>query len=333
MYRLRGKATLVKAVTLLEYSSYILLVLGINYKINPAIANNKRSLKEKMKLSGVLFALSLPIAALSADVFKIIDDPAATTGTAPQAINSLGLITGSYNPNTGAHGFLLQNGKFTTIDYPGFLQTLPRGINNEGDIVGQVDNGPINQAVKPTSGFIREENGTFQKVDYPGATITGLFGINDREQIVGDYQNDAGTISFGFLLDHGKYTAITPPGALFVVATGVNNWGDTVGFFIDSSGSPQGFHRTAYGAYKVINVPGATDTRARGINDLGEITGQFTDSVGPHAFRLSWGVFTTIDAPNSVATFGRGINDFSVIVGNYNDNTTAHAIHGFIATR
>ena len=283
-----------------------------------------------MKLSGALFALSVPIAALAANVSTIdVPGPLGVGGTAPQAINSLGAITGFSLDAAGvAHGFLLWKGKFTTIGYPGALQTSPRGINNEGDVVGQFDNGPAST----TSGFIREENGTFRKVDYPGATATGLFGMNEREQIVGNYQDSAG-VSHGFLLEHGNYTAINPPGAVGgVTATGINNLGDTVGFFISATG-PQGFLRTPWGAYKTINVPGAVDSRARGINDLGEIAGQFKDSAGTtHAFRLSWGVFTTIDAPNAAATFGRGINDFAAIVGNYNDKTTG-ALHGFLATK
>src|SRR5580658_7207234 len=130
-----------------------------------------------MKLTGILTLLNLPIAALalSTSTFEV-PGPNGLNGTAPQAISSMGDITGlSFDGGGFAHGFLLRKGVFSTIDYPGFVHTTPRGINNQGEVVGQIDNRPITDSTKPTSGFLLQEDGKFIKVDYPGATITGLF--------------------------------------------------------------------------------------------------------------------------------------------------------------
>jgi hypothetical protein len=44
----------------------------------------------------------------------------------------MGEIVGSYS----THGFLDVNGVFTTIDVPFGVNTIPKGINDSGEIVG-----------------------------------------------------------------------------------------------------------------------------------------------------------------------------------------------------
>jgi probable HAF family extracellular repeat protein len=73
--------------------------------------------------------------------YHAIDDPSATNGTAAIGVNDLGQIVGDYFAGEfggSVHGFLLDAGGFDTIDVPfaGGLNTVIRGINNQGDIVG-----------------------------------------------------------------------------------------------------------------------------------------------------------------------------------------------------
>jgi uncharacterized membrane protein len=95
----------------------------------------------------------------SAGEFTTIDFPAAVD-TAPTGdkggINARGDIVSFYcafEPcsfdNDSIHGFLLSNGEFTTIDFPGGHATTPFGINARGDIVG-----PYNDASGHTHGFL-----------------------------------------------------------------------------------------------------------------------------------------------------------------------------------
>ncbi len=52
-------------------------------------------------------------------------------------INAAGAIVGRYVGADGTlHGFLLDQGVFTTIDPPGSIFTQAIGINNRGQIVG-----------------------------------------------------------------------------------------------------------------------------------------------------------------------------------------------------
>src|SRR5262249_60528628 len=53
-------------------------------------------------------------------------------------INPRGDIVGSTIDSSGNdHAFLLSNGRFTTIDFPGSVATDLNDINPSGDIVGQ----------------------------------------------------------------------------------------------------------------------------------------------------------------------------------------------------
>jgi uncharacterized membrane protein len=71
--------------------------------------------------------------------FSSIDVPlAGPGGTVAFSINDVGQITGYYtNPAGALHGFIEKNGKFTYVDVPGALYTIPTQINNFGVIAGQ----------------------------------------------------------------------------------------------------------------------------------------------------------------------------------------------------
>jgi probable HAF family extracellular repeat protein len=59
------------------------------------------------------------------------------SGTLPQAINNRGAIVGWYFGDTTVHGFVFENGRFTTTGTPGALnQSLPLDIDDRGRIVG-----------------------------------------------------------------------------------------------------------------------------------------------------------------------------------------------------
>ena len=63
-----------------------------------------------------------------------IVDPNDNSGvTVLRAINDEGVIAGFYGAIVN-NGFLLTEGKFRTVDFPGAASTLLRGINNLGDL-------------------------------------------------------------------------------------------------------------------------------------------------------------------------------------------------------
>ena len=111
--------------------------------------------------------------------------------TTPLGINGRGQIVGTSLIGTINHGFLYEDGVFTTIDVPGATRTFVRAINARGQIVGFFDDDGGRH------GFLLDK-GTFTTIGGPGASssATLLFSINARSQILG-------ISSLNFLLEKG----------------------------------------------------------------------------------------------------------------------------------
>jgi uncharacterized membrane protein len=73
---------------------------------------------------------------------RLPDVPGALT-TLPSGFNNRGQVVGFYVDGNGAqHGYLLEQGRFTTIDVPGAVATDAFGINDRGQIVGAFGTAP-----------------------------------------------------------------------------------------------------------------------------------------------------------------------------------------------
>jgi uncharacterized membrane protein len=70
--------------------------------------------------------------------FTTLDVPGSSlTTTGANGINTSGQIVGNYgDPAGNVHGFLLDQGSYTTLDVPGSIETEANGINASGQIVG-----------------------------------------------------------------------------------------------------------------------------------------------------------------------------------------------------
>jgi probable HAF family extracellular repeat protein len=129
--------------------------------------------------------------------FKSFEVPgSAPLSTGPHGINDDGQVVGFYNdganPNV-VHGFLLDDGKFTTIDYPGATVTGFFGINERGDLIGGCT------CIDGMGHGLLYTDGQFTIISYPNASHTRPRGINDRGQIVGFYQMAANAPLQGFI--------------------------------------------------------------------------------------------------------------------------------------
>ena len=180
-----------------------------------------------MLLAGFTILLSVPLVLLAYS-FKTIDVPGASTpggGTAAEGINVQGEVVGIYYDSViHSHGFLLKKGKYTTIDFPGALDSALRDINSRGDITGEYDNDGL-----VSHGFLLD-GGKFTTVDFPGAANTYYLTINDSEEMAGTYDTaGTGGTSHGFVFQRGRFTTIDFPGSVATFVTGINNQGDVVG--------------------------------------------------------------------------------------------------------
>jgi uncharacterized membrane protein len=139
-----------------------------------------------------------------------------------------------------AHGFLPDQGVFTTIDVPDAFATSAIKINTRGHIVGAYSDVSNARPITPLRGYLRK-NDVFTRIDVPGTSETLPQGMNDRGQIVGAYADMSGTMH-GFLLDQSAFTTIDHPDAaprgapdfasgatLGTAAFGINNRGQIVG--------------------------------------------------------------------------------------------------------
>src|SRR6266481_3727134 len=142
--------------------------------------------------------------------------------TATSRVTTLGLAL-LFAIGMVSSGFASQGG-LTTIDVPGASSTQAKGINPEGDIVGEYSN------ATGTHGFLLSK-GNFTTIDVPGASITEAAAINFKGDIVGTYFASG---RHGFLLSKGNFTTIDVPSASDTFANGITPEGDIVGTYFQS---------------------------------------------------------------------------------------------------
>ena len=213
---------------------------------------------------------------------------------------------------------------YTTFHDPSAVNTLAFGINNSGQIVGQI-------STNTGSAYVAN-GGVFTFLDVPFAGNYGptANGINNTGQIVGFYSDPTG--GHVFVESSGSYTTLDVPGAFFTYANGINDAGSVAGYYYedhDVMGSSvvgqHGFVESG-GVYTTIDVPGANYTAAYGINNSGQVVGTFSDSAGSHGFIESNGIYTILDHYPG-GTFAYGINNLGDVVGFYEGSGGPH---GFV---
>jgi probable HAF family extracellular repeat protein len=254
---------------------------------------------------------------------------------APPPKASIGSSKGS---SIRSPGFLLDNGRYTTIQARGArTHTYAHGINNRGQIAGGFDDPSFDGPDGRGHGSIREKNGRFVQFDVPGAISTLANKINDRGQVVGGTNDSNISVGApgtkGFLFHRGKLTTIDVPGSIETQALGINNHGRVVGEYVDADGTFHGFlwHK---GRFTTIDGPGSLGGVVTDINDRGQMVGTYLDPDGTYrGFLLSKGVYTTFAAPDAPFTFAFDINNRRQIVGSglsYDADGNLTSARGFV---
>lgn len=164
----------------------------------------------------------------------------AGTGSLAQAINDRGDIVGDYlDASFFRHGFLLERGNFTTIDFPGAQQTECRAINDERFVTGIfIEPSGTEQA------FLWHRGSFIATWSVANSNSITPLGINRSGDIVGQVvlNNPDGSISFDSFLREPDGTitvtnldSILQPiggGSSLNSMTGINDRGDVTGFFV-----------------------------------------------------------------------------------------------------
>ena len=219
---------------------------------------------------------------------------------------------------------LLNNGVFTTYDFPGAQETRFYALGNNGNAAGYyVDSEGLHRGIVL-------ENGELRQYDFPGSVQTEIYGISDSTgKLTGNFIDDSG-VRRGFTGDE----IVTFPGALETYADFINSLGGMVGSYVDANGVYHPYVRTPTGRFLSLGLPLIANLEyffVHGINDEGAVVartkavdgvpltyaGSFQDGLKP--FKL----------PGSVSTEGYNINQDGSIVGHY-DSADGRR-HGFIA--
>jgi len=154
------------------------------------------------------------------------------SGTVPHGVNDVGDIVGQcVDAGGNTHGFLLAGGTTTILDFPGADFTDAYKITNEGDIVGFYTD----------AGYLRTPSGNFRSIQVPGGINVGARGVNECLSIVGEFDSVSDGITYGFVLEDGRYQTIAFPGAAATVASDINNRGTIIGDYFDVDGNDHGF--------------------------------------------------------------------------------------------
>jgi len=128
--------------------------------------------------------------------------PSSVFMTCGVGINPQGQIVGMWQDASGGqgtHGYVLDEGVFTSIDIPNGINTQAYGVSPNGEIGGffTEKTGP------KVHGFVLDRGGALTQIDVLGAARTWVRRINARGDLVGNYQDadSAGNIH-GFLIGH-----------------------------------------------------------------------------------------------------------------------------------
>jgi probable HAF family extracellular repeat protein len=156
----------------------------------------------------------------------VLNFPGADT-TLAFGINDLGHVVGQYGGSLFGsgldrfHGFLWQDGVYTTIDapFPDAMHTTLLAINKRGQIIGTyLRHRPGSSEINDYDSEVAflYDNGNFTVLDFPGAKTPFLccgpttfpMDINNRGQVIGSTYDGNGNPQF-FLYDDGEYLVIT----------------------------------------------------------------------------------------------------------------------------
>lgn len=127
-------------------------------------------------------------------VFEVLYIPGATGGAQATDINNTSQVCGFYIDSAGVnHGFFLDKGTFTKLDYPGSTFTQALGLNNSNEVVGDyVDAGGA------THGYVYNvKSKSWLSVDDPnGVGSTVVNGTNDYHTLVGFWGTNPNNTGF-----------------------------------------------------------------------------------------------------------------------------------------
>lgn len=217
-----------------------------------------------------------------------------------------------------AANFAADTYTFRMVQYPGAIDTLVYGVNNNGVVVGEYgDIDFSNPVVSGQHGF-RFDGTTYETIDVPGSLATSVLGINDEGVVVGEYLDPSGA-TLGFVYNGMEYRTIVTPFGTHASAAAINNKGQIVGSFSDDD-----FVQDAHGfvlmegVFQMVNYPRAKSTFLLDVNESGDAVGTYVTADAAGGFLKNG--FARIAYPGGLdflTSDARALNNAEEVVGNY----------------
>jgi probable HAF family extracellular repeat protein len=169
------------------------MLLLHSWLVRPSKLHSDRPFVEVLGLValGLLLGTSGQARSQSNYTYTTLDAQGGLTPTFASGVNASGQIVGYYSGAMGFHGFLFDQGSYTTLDVPNSSDNHASGINAAGQIVGYYS------GAMGFHGFLFDQ-GSYIRLDVPGSTETMASAINASGRIVGDYHT-AGGGTYAFL--------------------------------------------------------------------------------------------------------------------------------------
>jgi probable HAF family extracellular repeat protein len=239
----------------------------------------------------------------------------------------------------------------------------PRGINDSGEVVGDVSSAGFTKAFffaagtlttfapdnvyssvasavnttgqiagyggqSPTA-FIYNPNGTFTQLGTLGGPASLAYGLNDLGHAVGT-SNTFAFFSHAFLYTGGPLIDLSTLGGHTSVAVSINNSDQIAGYSQTFSGATHAFLYSS-GILHDLQTLGGSGSRASAINGSGAVVGtsDVSGNAATHAFLYTNGAMTDLGTlgTNSYAT---SINAKGVIVGYFDFGSGSTVTHAFV---
>jgi len=226
------------------------------------------------------------------------------------------LAAGDYRLGAGSSpaapevvGFIYNGSQFSRFIVPGVGPGIPRGINDNGDVVAVFPH--RNECFVVSMGHVSTFN-------VPGGRGCGALGINQGGSVVGQYMFKEGYEGTSFVKVGAKIATLNNPNCAVIDAEGINDSNQIVGSCTPrGTTNTVGFLLSQDGSLKFLSAPGASATYARGIDGKGQVVGFFytLDYLRKGSFAFSNGVFRTLDNPACAQLEARGVSNKGRIVG------------------
>jgi hypothetical protein len=267
-------------------------------------------------------------ATLDVDDFEytVIRHPDAPTRTFVNRMNTRGDVVGDIVVGTVTTGFVLRQGTFQPVAYPGATFTTALGINERGDIVGTYNAGSGPRA------FILSD-GQYRSLPAPAGYRTRAFDIASNGVIAGSYFTGTGKWRPA-IWERGVFTPLDPIltqlGADMAEGFGINARGQVVGHYTVAGEAPfpptanQKMYGFVYDRGRVstrLNYPGSGWMSCGwGVGIHGEVVGHYvdiaTEAVAVSGYMWRNGEYVArMGVPGAIGTYPQAITPNGAIAG------------------